>query len=170
MFDGSRRLGSGNGLRFGLAGAAGVVEAAEVAEVADDAAALPDVPSALEPVELDRLPNPEPPNPEPPLKLLVGGLDLAGGCEPGRVDGVPNEADEAGGDDVAPDLEDAPPNEPRDVVPSEGRPSAVDRPMPGRPEEEATDGRELFEVPPVHGGRFVGARVSLGPTVESVDD
>ena len=130
MFDGSRRLGSGNGLRFGLAGAAGVVEAAEVAEVADDAAALPDVPSALEPVELDRLPNPEPPNPEPPLKLLVGGLDLAGGCEPGRVDGVPNEADEAGGDDVAPDLEDAPPNEPRDVVPSEGRPSAVDRPMP----------------------------------------
>lgn len=145
-------------MRFGLAGVV------EPAGVCDEVPALPAVPSALDLVELGRLPNPE-----PPLKLLAEELGVEEGCEPGRVDGDPNDVDETGGDDVAPDLEDAPPNDPRDVVPSEGRPSAVDRPTPERPDEEATDGRELPEVPPVHGGRFVGARVSLEAAVESED-
>ena len=148
-------MGNGNGLRAGLVGAAGAAAPAEFREVP---AAPPLPPNPLEGVELDRSPKLG----RPPKLLFDGRVAADGVDEFAPVAGEPNAADETDGDEAEVDLEDAPPNGLRDVVPSEGRASAVER--------AAVDGRVTLLFPPPHAGRLAGASFSFDASVSLVED
>jgi hypothetical protein len=144
LFEDLGRLGSGNGLGFEVEGGR---------DAAREDAELLAPPKRLIAFEFDWTPKLERPPELPAVGLSKGFVEGADGCDPAPVESEPNAVGEIEGELA---LVFRPPNPFREVAPSEGLASAVER---LDPVDKAC--RLLEFPPPFQAGRLVGASVSF---------